>query len=326
MAILKTMKQNFTRARARVKSTFSYGKSNKVGDSPSATPEKLAADGNVGTIKEKFPDTDPETITAMRELHTLTTHPDGTTVHTVERSIVQRVAADPKAAGPATAFMAEQPAGATPDAYLAELRKSNSRAGMQTKAMAVKAFIIVGLATGGLAYFFISAKARQECINQVFITYPMFSSQRILEQKVEQMGDKCVTEQSELCGQINGAYAALEQCDNTLLRNIVGEILDIGSDGVDWALKQAKKGGDFLADMVAKVWPIVLIALAGLLVVGLVAFLVMRSGGKLPFPVRVPFSSPPLPSPPAFGRATTTTTTWPSRCTGRRGSLRRRCA
>ena len=313
MGLLSTMKQNFTRARARVKSTFSFGKSNKVSASPSATPEKLAADGNVKQITDDF-DPDPETITAIKEIQTMTTYPDGQTVHTVERSIVQRVAAEPKAAGPATEFMGEQPPNSKPDPLLKALKESNSSAGMRTKAMAVQGFIIVGLATAGLAYFFISAKARQECINSVFLKYPMFSSKKVLEQKLEQMGDKCVTEQSQLCEDINNAYSDLEACDNTLLRNIVGEMLDIGSDGVDWAFKQATKGGNFFTDMLAKVWPI-LIAVAGLIVVGVVAFLVLRSRGQLPFPVRGPSPSP------AFGRRTTTP--W---CTGRRGSLRRRCA
>jgi hypothetical protein len=319
MAIFKTMKQNFTRARARVKSAFSIGKSNKVMDGPSNTPEKLAADGNVKKITDDF-DLDPETITTITEIQTTTTYPDGQTVHTVERSIVERVAAEPRAAVPATEFMGEQAPNSKPDALLKALEESNSRAGMKTKAMAIQGFIIVGLATAGLAYFFISASERKKCIDNVFLTYPMFSSRKVLEQKLEQMGDKCVTEQSELCANINKAYAALEACDNTLLRNIVGEMLDIGSDGVDWTLKQGAKGVDFLGDMVAKVWPIVLIAFAGLIVVGVIAFLVLRSSGQLPFPVRGSEGrGSALPSPPAFGKASA----W---CTGRRGTLRRRCA
>lgn len=314
MAIFKTMKQNFTRARARVKSTFSLGKSNKLMDGPSPTPEKLAADGNVKKITDDF-DPDPETITTIKEIQTMTTYPDGQTVHTVERSIVQRVAAEPKAAGPAAEFMGEQPPSSKPDSLLKALKESNSRAGMKTKAMAIQGFIIVGLATAGLAYFFISAKERQQCINNVFVAYPMFASKRVLEQKLEQMGDRCVTEQSELCDNINNAYSALEACDNTLLRNVVGEMLDIGSDGIDWTLKQANKGVDFLADMVSKVWPIVLLAVAGLIVVGVIAFLVLRSRGQ------VPFSAPALP--PAFGSASAASARW---CTGRRGTLLRRCA
>jgi hypothetical protein len=305
MRILKSVSQNLSRAAKRVKSAFSFGKSNKVSAQPSATPNKLDPDGNVQTIKDKFPDTDPEVITEIKRVQTITTHPDGSTVHTVEESIVRRVAAEPRAAGPATEFMGEQPKNSTPNELVDALNKSSSKAGMQTKAMAVQSFIIVGLATAGLAYFFISAQERKKCIDEVFVRYPMFQSQRILKQQMDKLGDKCVTEQSELCANINGAYAALEACDNTLLRNIVGEMLNIAGDGVDWALDQAGKAGDFIF---GKAWHIALIVVGCLLVLGLmIAFYFMRGPGKA---LRLSSRSP------EFGSAT--------RCIGHRGSLRRR--
>jgi hypothetical protein len=309
MKILKSVGQNLSRAAKRVKAKFSFGKSNKVSDGPAPTPNKHAPDGNMQTIKDKFPDTDPDTILHIQKMQASTTYPDGT-VHTVEVSLIKRIAAEPKAAGPATQFVAEHPQNAAPNALVDALKKSNSKAGMQTKAMAVQSFIVVGLVTGGLAYFFISAQERKKCIDEVFVRYPMFQSQKLLEQKMRTLGAKCATEQSELCASINGAYAALEACDNTLLRNIVGEMLNIAGDGVDWALDQAESGvgflGDVFKDMFAKVWP-ALIAVGVLLVLGLGAFLVKRSWGKRAAPAAT------------FGRATRAT-----RCIGHRGSLRRR--
>jgi hypothetical protein len=310
MGLLANAKARFARARARAGSLFSYGTSGPqswTARAPS-TPDRAAmpADGNVGRIQDFTSDAD--VIAEVRARHTATTYPDGTTVFTAERTLVQRVAAEQPVATAATEFMGEQPRGTSFDALTKALEEGNSNASMQTKAMIVKSFIIVALATGGIAYFLISGKERKECIDKVFAAYPMFTGQSDLERKIKELRSTCATApDDEVCRQINGAYKAIRQCDNTLFRNIVGEALSIGGDAVDWVFDQAGKGFDFFNEIVAKVWPLVLIGVGALLVIGLVVFLATRTR-------RV------APAAPAFGRGCA------PRCTGRRGIPRGRCA
>jgi hypothetical protein len=239
----------------------------------------MPADGNVGRIQRTVPDIEPDVITEVRRTQAVETHPNGATVYTVQESLVQTTAARPAVARPATDFRATQPQGATPDTLATELRKSNSREGMRTKMMIVQSFIVVGLATGGLAYFLVSAKLRQDCINKVFERYPMFQSARMLEQKMAQLGDTCATETSQLCEDINKAYAMLEQCDNTLMRNIVGEVLNIAGDGVDWTFDQARKAGGLLGSLFPE-WLKILLIVIGITIALGIAFFAIRSAQR----------------------------------------------
>ena len=317
MRLLGSVKANLNRARTRVKSGYSYAKqslyarlsaSSKPKAPTAAEQAGMPADGNVGKIRDTF-DTPAETVTEIKRVQSMsiTEFPDGTnaTVYTVEESIVTHVTADPRAVSPTAEFMGEQPKNATASELIDAVKKSSSKSGMLMKIMAVKSFIVVGLATGGLAYFLISAKARQECINQVFERYPMFSSQRNLEQQMARMGGTCTTETSELCENINGAVAMLEACDNTLLRNILGEMFNIAGDAIDWTFGQVKKGAEFVGDVFSDmIWPVlwpILIAVGAVALIALGFFLLRKRRAA-----------------PAFGRG--------ARCTGRRGSLRLRCA
>lgn len=284
MGLLGSLRANLARAKTRVRAGFSYvSRSLDASAQPKAptSAEKAAmpADGNVGKIQQAVPDIEPDVITEVRRTQAVETHPNGATVYTVEESVVQTTAARPAVARPATEFRATQPQSATPDALATELKKSTSRAGMRTKMMIVQSFIVVGLATGGLAYFLVSAKLRQDCINQVFETYPMFQNARTLEQQLQQLGDTCVTETSKLCADINGAYTMLEQCDNTLLRNIVGEVLDIAGDGVDWTLGQAGKAGELLGGLFPE-WLKVLLIVIGVTVALVLGFFAIRSAQR----------------------------------------------
>jgi hypothetical protein len=310
MGLLGSMRANLARAKKRVRSGYSYVKQSLFKESKPKAPtdaERAAmpADGNVDQIRQRFPDTDGSVITEIRRRMEIKTHPDGTTVHSMDESVVQMQAADPKSVAPTTEFMGEQPKNATASELIDAVKKSSSKSGMLMKIMAVKSFIIVGLAMGGLAYFLTSAKERQECINRVFERYPMFSSQGNLEQHMARMGGKCTTDTSELCENINGAVAMLDACDNTLLRNILGEMFNIAGDGIDWTFDQVKKGAGFVGDVFSDmIWPVlwpILIAVGAVALIALGFFLLRKRRAA-----------------PAFGRG--------ARCTGRRGSLRLRCA
>ena len=284
MGLLGSLGANLARAKTRVRAGFSYVKQSLNASAQPKAPTAaertgMPADGNVGRIQRTVPDIEPDVITEVQRTQTVATHPNGATVHTVQERLVQTTAARPAVARPATDFRATQPQGATPDALATELRKSNSLEGMRTKMMIVQSFIVVGLATGGLAYFLVSAKLRQDCIDQVFQTYPMFQSATTLEQKMAQLGDTCATETSKLCADINGAYAMLEQCDNTLMRNIVGEVLNIAGDGVDWTFDQAKKAGGLLGGLFPE-WLKILLIVIGITIALVLGFFALRSAQR----------------------------------------------
>lgn len=259
------------KAGAKVKSLFSY-----VTDSadptykakPPTALEKsgVAPDGNVAEIKRAYPDLDPETLGEIKATPARhAANPPEGTIYAAEQPVVTRLASEPEVSQSAAEFRRETP-GTDPEQLRAALAESNTKAGMKTKAMAVQTFVIVALAAGGLAYFILSAKARKECVDNVFKKYPMFRSQAILRQKMAKLGDTCDRgEQKELCAQIDDAFTMLEECDNTLLRNIVGEILDIGGDVADKGLDIAGKIVESFANMAKQVWPLVLMAI-GLLV------------------------------------------------------------
>ena len=266
--------------KAKAKSLFSY-----VTDSadpkakakrPTALEESgVAPDGNVAEIQRAYPDLDPETLGEIKATPARhAANPPEGTIYAAEQPVVTRLASEPEVSQSAAEFRREN-AVTDPEGLRAALAESNTKAGMKTKMMAVQTFVIVALAAGGLAYFILSAKARKECIDHVFRKYPMFRSQAILRQKMAKLGDTCDRgEQKELCAQIDDAFTMLEECDNTLLRNIVGEILDIGGDVADKGLDVAGKILGSLGDMAKQIWPIVLLAL-GLVVLGVLGYILL---------------------------------------------------
>ena len=268
----------FGKAAAKVK-RFRYAlKSGEPGAPKAKAPSALekrsvAPDGNAAKIKEAYPDVGDNAMAKIQEAPKKTPE-TGAEIYEVERPLVQELAADPEAKKNAEDFRRETPeAAADPEQAQAKLKESNTKAGMETKMKVVQIFVIVSLAAGGLAYFIISAKKRQECVDAVFRQYPYFKSRALLKQKMAKLGDKCDgAEQSQLCADINDACTRLEECDNTLFRNIVGELLDIGGDVADKGLDIMGKIAESFGDMFSKLWPIV---------VAVVVVLLLAAGGYM---------------------------------------------
>ena len=233
------------------------GNPNAKAKTPSALEQRsVAPDGNAAKIKETYPDVGDNAMAKIQEAPKKTPDADAE-IYEVERPLVQELAAEPQAKMSAEEFRRETP-GADREQAQTKLKESNTKAGMETKMKVVQIFVIVSLAAGGLAYFIISAKERQKCVDAVFRQYPYFKSRALLKQKMEKLGDKCDgAEQSQLCADINDAYTRLEECDNTLLRNIVGELLDVGGDVADKGLDVMGKIAEAFGDMFSKFWPIV---------------------------------------------------------------------
>lgn len=276
---------------------FTYAMKSGKPDAPKAkAPSALeksgvAPDGNAAKIKETYPDVDAKSMAAIQEAPKKTPDTDAE-IYEVEKPLVQSLTAgDPEAKKNAAKVREETP-GADPEQAQAKLKESNTKAGMETKMKVVQIFVIVSLAAGGLAYFIISAKKRQECVDAVFRQYPYFKSRALLKQKMAKLGDKCDgAEQSQLCADINDAYTRLEECDNTLFRNIVGELLDIGGDVADKGLDVMGKIAEAFGDMFSKFWPIV---------VAVVVVLLLAAGGYVLWKWRS--ARAPSADKPSFGR------------------------
>jgi flagellar basal body-associated protein FliL len=280
--------------KARVKK-FAYEMKSGKPDAPKAkAPSALeksgvAPDGNAAKIKETYPDVGDNAMAKIQEAPKKTPEA-GAEIYEVEKPLVQELAADPEAKQNAAKF-SEETTGADPEQAQAKLKESNTKAGMETKMKVVQIFVIVSLAAGGLAYFIISAKKRQECVDAVFRQYPYFKNRALLKQKMAKLGDKCDgAEQSQLCADINDAYTRLEECDNTLFRNIVGELLDIGGDVADKGLDVMGKIAEAFGDMFSKIWPIV---------VAVVVVLLLAAGGYMLWKWRA--ARAPRADKPSFG-------------------------
>jgi flagellar basal body-associated protein FliL len=261
---------------------------------PSALEKSgVARDGNAAKIKETYPDVGDNAMAKIQEAPKKTPE-TGAEIYEVEKPYVQELAADPEAKRSAEDFRRETPE-ADPEQAQAKLKESNTKAGMETKMKVFQIFVIVSLAAGGLAYFIISAKKRQECVDAVFRQYPYFKSRALLKQKMAKLGDKCDgAEQSQLCADINDACTRLEECDNTLFRNIVGELLDVGGDVADKGLDIMGKIAESFGDMLSKLWPIV---------VAVVVVLLLAAGGYMLWKWRAArAASAPSADKPSFGR------------------------
>ena len=290
--------------KASVKKAYNYVTKSGKPDAPKAKApsafeqRKVAPDGNAAKIKETYPDVvDAKSMAAIQEAPKKTPDTDAE-IYEVEKPLVQSLAAgDPEAKKNAAKFSEETP-GADPEQAQAKLKESNTKAGMETKMKVVQIFVIVSLAAGGLAYFIISAKKRQECVDAVFRQYPYFKSRALLKQKMAKLGDKCDgAEQSQLCADINDAYTRLEECDNTLFRNIVGELLDVGGDVADKGLDVMGKIAEAFGDMFSKFLPIV---------IAVVVVLLLAAGGYVLWKWRAARAarapSAPSADKPSFGR------------------------
>ena len=292
----------FAKAGANVKAgakRFRYAMKSGKPDAPTAkAPSALeksgvARDGNAAKIKETYPDVGDNAMAKIQEAPKKTPE-TGAEIYEVEKPYVQELAADPEAKRSAEDFRRETPE-ADPEQAQAKLKESNTKAGMETKMKVFQIFVIVSLAAGGLAYFIISAKKRQECVDAVFRQYPYFKSRALLKQKMAKLGDKCDgAEQSQLCADINDACTRLEECDNTLFRNIVGELLDVGGDVADKGLDIMGKIAESFGDMLSKLWPIV---------VAVVVVLLLAAGGYMLWKWRAArAASAPSADKPSFGR------------------------
>ena len=168
-----------------------------------------------------------------------------------------------------------------------KLEQNKSSLATRFKAFAVNNYIKIAMALAAIGvttYFLVTAALRKKCIEELFARYPDFRDEKTLLRILEKIGDACVgaNEGTAIyagttlsCADINDAFRRLSQCDNTLMRNIVTEMLNAGTQIVDWGLDKVDDATDAVLGTLKKF--VIPIAIGvGVLVLGLVAYFVIQ--------------------------------------------------
>jgi hypothetical protein len=154
------------------------------------------------------------------------------------------------------------------------------------KAFAANNYIKIAMALAALGvttYFVVTAAMRKQCIEDLFARYPDFRDEKTLLRILDKIGDACVgaNEGTAIyagttlsCADINDAFRRLSQCDNTLMRNIVTEMLNAGTQLVDWGLDKVDDATDALAGSLKKLLVPIAIGVGVLVVLAAVVFIV----------------------------------------------------
>jgi hypothetical protein len=153
------------------------------------------------------------------------------------------------------------------------------------KGQAVNNFLSVAIAAGGIGvglYFLVTSIIRKQCIENLLAKYPEFQSEKKLTEMLTKVGDTCtgvtdtkttvqVGENEIACAKINDAYNMLDRCDNTLMRNVVKEMMKVPESMLNAAQNTAESLIGKFGEFVSKWKWIVLAVIGGIVVLIVVA-------------------------------------------------------
>jgi len=171
------------------------------------------------------------------------------------------------------------------DAGAMETLTKNTESGAiaKMKGFAVNHFIAIAIALGALGvgvFFLVQAQKRKECITALFDRYPQFQNEETLRGLLKDVGASCMGNGATTavyrgytltCAEINDAFARLSECDNTLMKNIISEMVNAARPLVDFALDTAGKAIDTAGSLLDKLkLPFIIVGIV--IVVAIVAF------------------------------------------------------
>ena len=168
-----------------------------------------------------------------------------------------------------------------------DIPKLKSPEGSTFKLYAINTFLSVSIVAGAIGvglYFVVTAAKRKECIQKLLAKYPQLQTEESMKRVLESIGPECVGVSGSTtpvavgrgagtmtCDQINDAYNMLDECDNTLLHNVLAAMSNAARDVARGAQNVADALLPDVGAFFSKYWWIFVAGIGGIVVLLLAA-------------------------------------------------------